>query len=74
MEKKNLTFKTENVNKPTPKLWKRIGNTAIYSLPLLTTALMASPVGAEAKQWISFIITILLVGAKGLTKFISEES
>lgn len=73
MEKK-VTFKASNFSKVTPKIWKRIGNTAIYSLPLLQTAIMGSPMGGDAKQWVGFGVTVLLVAAKGLTKFFTEET
>ena len=73
MSKCKHTFKAGNFNVPTPCLWKRIGNTAIYSLPLLTTAIMASPLSADTRQWCNFVLTVVLVAAKGLTKFFAVE-
>ena len=67
------TFKASNLKKRTPKLWCKIGNTAIYSLPLVTSAVMASPLEGDIRQWINFGLTLLLVGAKGTTKFFAEE-
>ena len=72
--KKSTSFKAENFHQLTPKFWKAIGNTAIYSLPLLTAAVMASPLDVETRTWINFGLTILLVAAKGITKFFKEES
>jgi len=71
---KKTSFKAGNFNKLTPTFWKRIGNTAIYSLPLLTTAVMASPLDGDTRTWINFGLTILLVAAKGITKFFKEEN
>ena len=66
-------MKLSNWNKRTPKFWRNIGNTAIYSLPLLTTAVMASPLSGDTRQWINFVLTILLVGAKAISKFFVEN-
>ena len=71
--KNKTTFSTDNLGKRTPLFWKRIGDTAIYSLPLLTSAVMASPLDGDVRQWVNFGLTIVLVAAKGITKFMSEE-
>lgn len=71
--KKETTFNRKNFNKPTPKKWKLIGDTAIYSLPLLTSAVMASPLDGDIRQWVNFGLTILLVSAKAISKFFKEE-
>lgn len=67
-----MEFK-KNWNKRTPLFWRRIGNTAIYSLPLLTTTIMASPLSIGVRGWLSFVLTIILVGAKAVTKFFVED-
>jgi len=70
---KKVTFKASNFSKLTPTLWKRFGNTAIYSLPLLTAAVMASPLDGDIRNWVNFGLTVLLVVAKGISKFFGEE-
>lgn len=67
------TFKLDNFNKVTPKFWKRLGNTCIYSLPLLQGVIMSSPFNSDTKIWLNFIVGILLVGSKFITKFFSED-
>lgn len=69
-----MSFKISNFNKPTPLFWKRLGNTAIYSLPLLTSAVMASPMSVDSRQWCNFVLTVVLVLAKALTKFFAYEN
>jgi hypothetical protein len=65
-------MKFSNLKKRTPIFWRRLGNTAIYSLPLATTAVMASPLGSDTRQWITFGLTIILVAAKAVSKFFAE--
>ena len=57
----------------TPEFWRKVGNTAVYSLPLLSGTIMASPLSADIRQWLVFGLSVCLVAAKGLTKFLKEE-
>ena len=66
-------MKVKNWNKRTPKFWKRIGDVCIYSLPMLISAIMASPLNADARQWCMFLLTVILVAAKAITKFVAED-
>ena len=68
------TFKVSNWNKYTPKFWKYLGNACIYSLPLFQGIVMQSPFNSETKIWINFILGVLLVSAKMITKFFAEET
>lgn len=73
MKTTKMTFKTENLSKQTPKLWKRIGDVAIYTLPMWQAAVIASPLSADARMWIGFGIALLLPAIKGITKFFAYE-
>ena len=69
MEKK---FSINNFNKPTPKLWKRIGNTAIYGLPLLASAVQAGPFDMGTKCIIVWYLTLGCTLVKIVSKFFTE--
>lgn len=67
-------MKLSNWSERTPKFWKRIGDTALYGLPLLQTIIMASPLSTDIRLWTGFVLSVLLVGVKMLTKFFKEDS
>jgi hypothetical protein len=56
----------------TPEFWRRVGNTALYGLPLLQIAIMSSPLSTDVRLWTGFVLTLALVGIKTLTKFLKE--
>ena len=57
----------------TPEFWRKVGNTALYGLPLLQVAVMSSPLSTDVRLWSGFILTLILIGVKTLTKFLKEE-
>lgn len=66
-------FNVKNFDKPTPRLWKRIGNTAIYGLPLLVTAVQKAPWSMETRADIAWYITLLCVLIKIISKFFTYD-
>lgn len=74
MKKNQKKICISNWNKPTPLFWKRLGDTCIYSLPLLEGVILSSPLNSEAKMWINFALGIVLVSAKAFSKFFAEET
>ncbi len=65
-------IKLSNWKEKTPQFWKRIGDTALYGLPLLQAAIMASPLSTDIRLWAGFVLTVLLIGIKTFTKFFKE--
>ena len=66
-------FKKSNWKKKTNIHWRRLGDTAIYSLPLILTAIMASPLSVTAKGWLNFGVTVILIGLKAFSKLTADE-
>jgi len=62
----------ENYFKKTPIFWKRIGDAALLGIPLISTAIVTSPLGENAKMWAMFICNISLAVLKMITKFIGD--
>jgi len=62
----------ENYYKKTPTFWKRIGDAALLGIPLISTAIVTSPLGDNTKMWAMFICNILLAAVKMITKFIGD--
>lgn len=71
-----MNISTANITKPTPKLWRAIGNSVVMA------ALAVQPLVADAgddimshraKFWASFTISIVAGAIKGFTMMLSEE-
>jgi len=67
-----MNLQINNWTKPSNKKWKLIGDICIYSLPLFLTAVMAAPISEDWKLWINFLLSVILVGAKTISKFTAE--
>jgi hypothetical protein len=68
-----MTLAVANYYKKTPKSWKRLGDTALFGIPLISTAIIASPLSENVKLWTLFICNITLALVKIVTKFVGEE-
>lgn len=66
-----LSFKLSNYSKKTPVHWKAIGDTALYSIPIID-ALVAICPEVPAKVWIVLGWTFIAAIIKIATKYISE--
>lgn len=68
-----MKLKISNLRKPSNLYYKRIADVFLYTLPLYQGAIMASPLTEKQKLWYGFILTMIIVTLKGLTKFTSQE-
>lgn len=68
-----MTLKVSNYYRKTPKLWKRLGDSALVGIPLISSAFMTAPLPEDIKLWLIFGCNILLAIFKIITKFIGEE-
>jgi len=68
-----MTLKVSNYYKKTPKFWKRLGDSALVGIPLISSALMTAPIPEDLKLWLMFVCNIALAIFKIITKFIGEE-
>lgn len=68
-----MKINVSNLKKPDNKRWKQIADIALYSLPLLTTVIVTTPLSDTTQKWILTIINITIVGFKTLSKFTYEE-
>jgi hypothetical protein len=66
-----INFKLENYSKKTPTHWKAIGDTALYSIPIIDALVALIPI-IPAKEWIVLGWTFVAAIIKIATKYISE--
>jgi hypothetical protein len=63
-----------NYYKPTPKKWRKIGDTILLGTASLSVLIMGSPLSDHAKAWIVFFSNALGIVGKVLTNFFKEDS
>jgi hypothetical protein len=63
----------DNLSKPSNKNYKKWADLALYLLPVYLSALIATPLNDTVKLWATFIVTVITVTIKGLTKFTTDE-
>lgn len=66
-------MKLSNYYTKTPAVWKFWGDVMLFSAPLLSGVVVASPVNETVKLWVVFGLNIILVIGKILTKFVGDE-
>ncbi len=66
-------MKLSNYYQKTPKQVKFWGDVMLFSAPLLSGAVMASPLPETVKLWAVFGLNLVLVIGKVLTKFVGDE-
>lgn len=66
-----VAFKLENYHKQTPPHWKAIGDTMLYSIPIIDSILMAMP-EVEYKAWLIWGWSLVAAGIKIATKYIED--
>ena len=66
-----VQFKFENYGKRTPAHWKLIGDTALYSIPIIDSLLMAMP-EVEHKAWFVWGWAVLASCIKIATKYMND--
>ena len=64
----------DNYYKKTPRWAKTLGDILLFSAPLISGAIVASPFDEVTKTWALFITNIVLVVGKILTKFMADEA
>ena len=67
------TISLDNRKKNDSVKWKQVADIALYSLPLLTTAVLTTPLSDSSQKWILTIINIAIVGFKAFSKFTTDE-
>ena len=67
------SFNTTNWNKPTPKVWRNIGDAILILGMGLTAMFTALPISDEAKLWIIPMIGFLSPLSKMLTKLFGDD-
>lgn len=68
-----MDIRLSNYYKRTPALWKRIGDAALFGIPLLTGAFASIPMDENTKLWIIGVCNVVLAVVKIITKFIGVE-
>ena len=66
-------MKLSNYYKKTPEKVKFWGDLMLFSAPLLSGVVVASPLPETVRLWVVFGLNIILVIGKILTKFVGDE-
>lgn len=69
-----MRLNIKNFNKPSSKKFKLIADAILYTLPLYLGAIMTSPLSDSAKLWFNFIVTMLIITIKTISKFTTDET
>jgi hypothetical protein len=69
-----MNISLNNLKKPSNPLFKKIADYLLYTLPLVSTAIVAVPLPESAKLWIIFGLNIVVIGFKGLSKLSAEDT
>jgi len=69
-----MALSLDNLNKPSNKKWKSVADFFLYTLPLYQGAIITLPITDNQKMWITFMVSIVVISLKGLSKFTEEKS
>jgi len=64
-----MELQLSNLNKPSDPKWSRIGNIALYAIPLYLPIILSLPISDSTKAWISPLFTAVLATIKIVSKF-----
>jgi hypothetical protein len=64
----------ENYAKPTPALWRKIGDTILIASASLSGFTMGLPITEHAQLWLVFSFNVIGVIGKIITNFFKDES
>ena len=67
------TFKLENRDKPTPKVWVKVGKGLVVAMPVVTGSVLAVPMPTLPKLGIMIFANGLLLLGKYLTTLTADE-
>lgn len=67
-------MKVSDYYKPTPALFRKIGDSILMGCTAISTAVMGLPITEHQKLWIVFALNLFGVFGKILTNFFKEES
>jgi hypothetical protein len=68
-----MNISLKNLSRPSNKNFKAVADYLLYTLPLVSTAIMTVPLAEPIKLWVMFGLNIIVIGFKGLSKFSAED-
>lgn len=68
-----MGIKLSNYYRKTPRWAKNIGDAALISIPLVSSAIMGAPLDETTKLWMIFVCNITLAVVKFITKLVGNE-
>lgn len=68
-----MDIKLSNYYRKTPRWAKNIGDAALISIPLVSSAIMGAPLDETTKLWMIFVCNITLAVVKFITKLVGNE-
>lgn len=63
----------DKYDKPTPKPWRRLGDTALLLAIAVEPMIQTMPLEGVSKEWIVWVFTTGLIILKFLTNIVSEK-
>lgn len=66
-------MKLSNYYKPTPALFRKIGDTVLFGCTALSALMMGAPIDEHTKTWIIFCLNVFGVLGKIVTNFFKDE-
>ncbi|MFA8451755.1 MAG: hypothetical protein ACEPOW_13760 [Bacteroidales bacterium] len=73
MNTKKVTFKTENVNKPTPKFWRKFGNAFLVFATGFPMAISQFVIDPTLEDNLCAVVSVIALAIKATTTFFAEE-
>ena len=64
-----MNLKLSNLGKPSEPTWKKFGDFALFSIPIILPSILALPISASALIWILPIAGIILSLVKIISKY-----
>lgn len=67
-------MKVSNYYHPTPKAWRKVGDTILLGCTSLSAMMMGAPLSATQKTWVIFGLNVLGVVGKMITNLFKEPA
>ena len=68
-----MTFSVKNYFHPTPKVWRKIGDSILIGSTSLSAMMMGAPIPEQAKTWVIFGLNVFGVFGKVISNMFKEE-
>ncbi len=74
MNTKKVTFKAENINKPTPRFWRKFGNSFLVFATGFPMAIGQFVIDPSLEKNLCAVVGITALAVKAITTFFAEKN